>query len=61
LPPEIVLLVGPPSDTGWTQDKVLAALQAALPELGVKRASAQVATHSGWTKRDVYQLALSLK
>ncbi len=58
---EIVLLVGPPQDTGWTEEKVVAALEAVLPELGVKRASAQVATESGWAKRDVYQLALKLK
>ena len=59
---ELVVLIGPPgTDTGWDEARVNAALQKVIPEEGVKRASAQVAEVSGWAKRDVYALALSLK
>ena len=59
---ELVVLIGPPNaDTSWDEGKVKAALLDALPELGVKRASAEIADMSGWPKRDVYALALSLK
>ncbi|WP_189587083.1 16S rRNA (cytidine(1402)-2'-O)-methyltransferase [Litorimonas cladophorae] len=59
---ELVLLVGPPGeDTGWDDARVQSALEQIIPEDGVKRASAQVAEMSGWAKRDVYALALSLK
>lgn len=59
---ELVLLVGPPQDDGlWAEAEVLAALTALMPEAGMKRASSDIATQSGWAKRDVYQLALTLK
>ena len=59
---EIVLLVGPPQDGGlWNEAEVLAALEALMPEAGMKRASSDIAAQSGWAKRDVYQLALTLK
>jgi len=59
---ELVLLVGPPAeDASWGTARVTSALQQIIPEDGVKRASAQVAEMSGWAKRDVYALALSLK
>jgi len=59
---ELVLLVGPPcEDTLWDEPRVLSLLSDIIPEAGVKRASAQVAELSGWAKRDVYALALSLK
>jgi len=59
---EIVLLIGPPDDGElWEKEGVLNALKKLVPELGVKRASADIAEQSGWVKRDVYQLALSLK
>lgn len=59
---ELVLLVGPPTqDTNWDEARVKSALAQIIPEDGVKRASAQVAELSGWAKRDVYALALSLK
>ena len=59
---EIVLLIGP-SVTGdmWDEAAVSAGLSDAIAEMGVKRASAHIAELSGWAKRDVYQLALSLK
>ncbi|WP_371396723.1 16S rRNA (cytidine(1402)-2'-O)-methyltransferase [Fretibacter rubidus] len=59
---EIVLLIGP-SDAGdiWDEAAVTAGLSDAIPQMGVKRASAHIAELSGWAKRDVYQLALSLK
>ena len=59
---ELVVLIGPPSgDTGWDEKRVKGALEKVIPEEGVKRASAQVAEVSGWAKRDVYALALTLK
>ena len=59
---ELVLLVGPPAeDASWDEARVTSALEQIIPEDGVKRASAQVAEMSGWAKRDVYALALSLK
>jgi len=59
---ELVLLVGPPK-TGdrWSEADVTAALETQIAELGVKRASAEIAAQCGWPKRDVYQLALKLK
>jgi len=59
---ELVLIVGPPGEvTGWEEARVRDALQKIIPEEGVKRASAQIAEISGWAKRDVYALALTLK
>ncbi len=59
---EIVLLIGPPDGTAeWDEARVTTALRDAIPEHGVKRASAAIADQSGWAKRDVYALALTLK
>jgi 16S rRNA (cytidine1402-2'-O)-methyltransferase len=59
---ELVLLVGPPTeDNSWDEARVKSALEQIIPDEGVKRASAQVAELSGWAKRDIYALALSLK
>lgn len=59
---EIVLLIGPPQeDVLWDEARLISALQTAIPEQGVKRASAQLAEKSGWVKREVYALALTLK
>lgn len=59
---EIVLMVGPPeAGERWGQDQVDKALQESLPDLGVKRASAQIAELSGWAKREVYQRALNIR
>ncbi len=58
---EIVVLVGPPAAPKlWTPAEVDAALKEKLPELGAKRASAEVAELSGWAKRNVYQRAILL-
>lgn len=59
---ELVLLIGQPK-TGdrWNEAEVISALNVQIPELGVKRASAEIAAQCGWPKRDVYQLALTLK
>lgn len=59
---ELVLLIGPPLiGDSWSEDDVTSALKIQIPELGVKRASAEIAAQCGWPKRDVYQLALKLK
>lgn len=59
---EIVLLAGPPkTEQIWKKDDVLYALKIQVPELGLKNASNEISEASGWTKRDVYQMGLSLK
>ena len=59
---EIVLLAGPPkTEQMWKKDDVLYALKIQVPELGLKNASNEISEASGWTKRDVYQMGLSLK
>ncbi len=59
---EIVIIVGPAEHADvWDHGAVDKALLDLLPELGAKRASAEIASLSGWTKRDVYQRALALK
>lgn len=59
---ELVLLIAPPeADTLWSEDQILSALGEQIAEVGVKRASAAVAELSGWAKREVYALALTLK
>ena len=59
---EIVLLAGPPKTKQmWSKDDVLSALIIQVPELGLKNASNEISEASGWTKRDVYQMGLSLK
>ena len=59
---EIVLLVSGKSEASrWDQEAVISALKNHINEEGVKRASASVARLSGWPKRDVYKLALTLK
>ena len=59
---ELVVLISPPTgDDIWPEATVIAALSSLLGEMGLKRASTEVAEQSGWAKRDVYQLALSLK
>ncbi|MDB2437376.1 16S rRNA (cytidine(1402)-2'-O)-methyltransferase [Hellea sp.] len=59
---ELVVLVGPPSTSErWGEEDVISALNTQIPELGVKRASAEISAQCGWPKRDVYQLALKLK
>lgn len=60
---EIVVLIAPP-ETGaeaWDKAAVRAGLEAALAQMGVRDAAAQVAKESGWARRDVYQLGLALK
>lgn len=59
---ELVLLVAPPDGVAqWDEAQIKSALSEQISEVGVKRASAAVAELSGWSKRDVYALALSLK
>ncbi|MDG1521878.1 MAG: 16S rRNA (cytidine(1402)-2'-O)-methyltransferase [Hellea sp.] len=59
---EIVLLAGPPKTKQmWNKEDVLSALKIQVPELGLKNASNEISEASGWTKRDVYQMGLSLK
>ena len=59
---EIVLLIGPSATSDmWSEAELMKALPEAIAEMGLKRASNHIADMSGWAKRDVYQLALTLK
>lgn len=59
---EIVIVTGPPEAMQtWDQGQVDKQLMALIPQIGVKRASAEVAARSGHNKREVYARALSLK
>lgn len=58
---EIVLLLAPPlKGAMWEEAQITAALEIAITEQGMKRASADIAKLSGWSQRDVYQLALKI-
>lgn len=59
---EIVVLVGPPGQKqAASEEEVKAALTLALETQPTKAAANEVAAHFGLPKRDVYQLALTLK
>ncbi|MAL09406.1 MAG: 16S rRNA (cytidine(1402)-2'-O)-methyltransferase [Maricaulis sp.] len=60
---EIVVVIGPPDAGGetWDTQKVDAALADRVAAAGVKQASMEIATLSGWNKREVYARALALK
>lgn len=58
---EIVLLIERPAETVATPESIETALRAAMQEMSVKDAAKYVAEATGSPKRDVYQLALSLK
>lgn len=60
---EIVVLIGAASgnEKELTEDELKSLLRAALNDLPMKQAAAQVAEQTGFSKRDCYQLALSLK
>ena len=59
---EVTVLVAPPEAAeAWDEAAVITALQAALAQMALGEAAAQVAKESGWARRDVYQLGLGLK
>ena len=59
---EIVLMVGPPAaQDKWDEATIDRALNERISEVGVKRASEEIAAMSGHAKRDIYQRALHLK
>ena len=58
---EIVIVIGPKQDQGWDEARIDAALEEAMTRLRVKDAAAEVATASGWARRDVYARAQALK
>ena len=58
---EIVVVVAPPAAERWTGEMAREALRARLSEMKLKAACAEVAEVSGWTKRELYALGLSLK
>jgi len=59
---EIVLMVGPPAASEkWDEATIDKALKERIGEIGVKRASEEIADLSGHPKRDIYQRALQIK
>ncbi len=58
---EIVLIIAPPEDERWSGDMARDALRDRLTEMKLKAACAEVAEVSGWSKRELYALGLSLK
>ncbi|MEP4165708.1 16S rRNA (cytidine(1402)-2'-O)-methyltransferase [Maricaulis sp.] len=58
---EVVIVIGPASETGWDEARIDAALKRVLAEMRVKDAAAEIAAQSGWAKRDVYARALALR
>ncbi len=58
---EIVLLLSPPDKKEWSEDDVVLALRSALQDKPTKKAANQISEQSGWSKKDVYNLALKVK
>ncbi|MGB6231595.1 MAG: 16S rRNA (cytidine(1402)-2'-O)-methyltransferase, partial [Litorimonas sp.] len=58
---EIVLVVHGPEAVRWDGDVVRDALRDRLETLKLKAACAELAEVSGWSKRELYALGLSLK
>lgn len=58
---EIVLVIAPPEAERWAGDVVSDALREALVTQKLKAACAEVAEVSGWSKRELYALGLTLK
>lgn len=58
---ELVLLVHPPEEARWDGEVVRDALREALTTQKLKGACAELAEVSGWSKRELYALGLSLK
>ncbi len=60
---EIVVLIkgAHGQDAKWDADELRGALVLALVKVGTKKAADEVAELSGWSRRDVYQLALKLQ
>lgn len=59
---EIVVILGPPEGGEvWEEHQIIDALKSRIGDIGVKRASEEIASLSGHKKRDIYALALTLK
>lgn len=58
---EIVIVVGPGEAAPAAESDVIAALKKALKTASTKDAAAEVSELCGWPKRQVYELALSLR
>jgi len=58
---EVVIVVSPPGETNWDEEKITSLLQQLLTDHSVKDAAKIVADSSGWTKKDVYRIALDTK
>ena len=59
---EIVVLIAPPKEmVKWDEAQIIEALKIRISDIGVKRASEEIAVLAGRKKRDIYMLALTLK
>ena len=59
---EIVVLIGPPQEVQiWDTAQIEEALGTRIKDIGVKRASEEIARLSGHKKRDIYMLAIRMK
>lgn len=57
---EIVLVIGPPEAENLSEGDVEARLKSALALMKTKEAAAFVAQETGWSRKDVYEMALRL-
>jgi len=58
---EIVLVIGPPAESGWSEEDLEQALLTAMETMRVKEAAQEVAQRFGVSKKQAYELALRLK
>ena len=58
---EVVLVLAPPTAVAAADDDVRGALQDRLGRMTVRDAAAEVASLTGWPRKDVYRMALSMQ
>ena len=60
---EVVIVISPPelSSEQWSESEIISALQERLGDEPVKVVSEEISTLSGWSKKDVYTLAIKVK
>ncbi len=58
---EIVIVIAPAENDIWTEDAVKESLRKEMTTHSVKESVANVYVETGWKKKDVYNLALTLK
>lgn len=58
---EIVLVLSPPAPAQYDEAAIIDLLRPLLADHPVKKAAAQLADQTGWSKKDIYNLALKVK